>query len=320
MPQIHENILIPEHLSGERLDVAVAELLPEFSRSRLQRWIQEGHILLDGKQVKAKSKVVVDQELVVDVEIEAVDDTLVAEDIPLDILYEDASIIVLNKPADLVVHPAAGHPNGTLQNALLFHDAALAEVPRAGIIHRLDKDTTGIMVVARTLQAHNHLVDRLQRRDIKREYQALLQGVLTGGGKVDAALGRHPHDRKRMTIREDGKPAVTHYRLIERFRNHTHVLLELESGRTHQIRVHMQSIRHPVVGDPVYGGRSRKPAGASEGFIELLEQFKRQALHAYRLTLEHPETHEEMSWEAPLPQDMRALIEAMQQDASEHDA
>lgn len=314
MPEIHEQTSIPEHLSGERLDVALTEMYPDFSRSRLQQWIQQGNILLDGKQVKPKVKVLVDQKLSLDIEIETPDDVCIAEDIPLAIIYEDDAIIVLDKPAGLVVHPAAGHRSGTLQNALLYHDSALSEVPRAGIIHRLDKDTTGIMVVARTLQAHKHLVDHLQRREIRREYQALVHGVMTGGGSVDAAIGRHPHDRKRMTIREDGKPAVTHYRLIKRYRTHTHLHLKLESGRTHQIRVHMQSLRHAIVGDPVYGSRSTLPAGASEEFKQVLKAFDRQALHAWQLSLQHPESGEEMSWQAPLPDDMQNLIAAMEQD------
>ncbi len=318
MPEIHEELIIPQHLSGERLDVAAAELYPDYSRSRLQQWIQQGNILLDGQRVKPKVRVLEDQTLRLDVDIESAPDTVAAEDIPLDIIYQDEALIVLNKPAGLVVHPAAGHASGTLQNALLFYDESLHAVPRAGIIHRLDKDTTGIMVVARTLQAHNHLVEHLQRRDITREYQALVHGVMTGGGIVEAPIGRHPHDRKRMTVRDDGKPAVTHYRLLQRFRAHSHVHLQLESGRTHQIRVHMQRIRHPVVGDPVYGGRAKMPPAASEALLRTLAGFRRQALHAWKLALVHPVTAETLHWQAPPPADFTALLDAMRQDQEAH--
>ena len=318
MTSIHQTCSIPQHLSGERLDVAAAELFPDYSRSRLQQWIQQGHILLDGQQVKPRVKVVVDQQLQLDVDLAVEETTCEAQDIPLDILYEDEALIVLNKPEGLVVHPAAGHHDGTLQNALLFHDPALQALPRAGIIHRLDKDTSGIMVVARSLPAHATLVSDLQARDIHREYQALVQGALTGGGTVDAAIGRHPHDRKRMALREDGKPAVTHYRLLHRFRAHSHLHLKLETGRTHQIRVHMQSLRHPIVGDPVYGGRSRMPAGASDAFSDTLKAFRRQALHAWQLGLSHPISKEFMQWQAPVPDDMQQLITAMQEDEDQH--
>jgi 23S rRNA pseudouridine1911/1915/1917 synthase len=226
--------------------------------------------------------------------------------------------MVINKPAGLVVHPAIGNRSGTLQNALLFHDEKLGQVPRAGIVHRLDKDTTGLMVVARTLQAHTYLVDQLQQRLIEREYQALVHGVLTGGGLVDQPIGRHPYDRVRMAVRKDGRESVTHYRLLQRFRSHSHLQLKLETGRTHQIRVHMQYLRHPIVGDPVYGGRMRLPPDASPAFIDALQEFKRQALHAWRLSLLHPDTGESMSWEAPLPDDMAAMLQTMHEDAEQH--
>lgn len=318
MPETFVKTRIPENLSGQRLDVAVAAMFPDYSRSRLKQWIEEGQILLDGEQVKPKAKVHTDQELQLDIQPLDLNETCEPEDIPLDIVYEDDALIVINKPAGFVVHPAAGHHQGTLQNALLFHDECLNQVPRAGIVHRLDKDTTGLMIVARTLSAHKILVDQLQRRDIHREYQALVHGVMTGGGTVDAAIGRHPRDRLRMAVREDGRAAVTHYRVLQRFRSHTHVHVQLETGRTHQIRVHMQHIRHAVVGDQLYAGRHKIPAQASEAFIHSLNNFKRQALHAWQLSLAHPDSGEPMHWQAPLPDDMQALLNAMHDDLAQH--
>lgn len=318
MPEIQTTISIPEELSGQRLDVVLAELMPDYSRSRLKQWLLEGQILLDGQQAKPKTKVYGDQQLQLNIKAVDVDDVCVAEDIPLNIVYQDESLIVVNKPAGLVVHPAAGHRQGTLQNALLFFDKTLADVPRAGIVHRLDKDTSGLMVVARTLASHKYLVNQIQQRDVHREYQTLVHGVMTGGGTVDQPIGRHAHDRVRMTVREDGRPSVTHYRVLDRYRVYTHLHVELETGRTHQIRVHMQHLRHPVVGDPVYAGRSRLPPGADEGFIEQLKNFKRQALHAWRLSLNHPETGELIQWEAPLPEDMVNLIAGMKEDMEQH--
>jgi 23S rRNA pseudouridine1911/1915/1917 synthase len=240
-----------------------------------------------------------------------------AEPISLDIVYEDEHLLVINKPAGLVVHPAAGHADGTLVNALLNHAPEVENLPRAGIVHRLDKDTSGIMVVARSLIAHTSLVDQLQTRTMGREYEAVVVGSLTGGATVDAPIGRHPQDRKRMAVVSSGKPAVTHYRLLERFAAHTHIQCKLESGRTHQIRVHMTHVRHPLVGDPVYGGRLRLPKGTTEELRQALAAFSRQALHARRLTLEHPETGETLSWEVPLPEDMVQLIEALRKHARE---
>ncbi len=319
MPDIQTTFNIPEALSGQRLDVVLAELMPDYSRSRLKQWLLEGQILLDGRLVPPKTKVYSEQQLVLNVKSADVEDEDVAEDIPLDIVYEDGSLLIINKPAGLVVHPAAGNRRGTLQNALLFYDRNLAEVPRAGIVHRLDKDTSGLMVVARTLIAHKYLVEQIQQREVHREYQTLVHGVMTGGGTVDEPIGRHPRDRIRMTVREDGRPSVTHYRVLERYRQHTHLHVKLETGRTHQIRVHMQHLRHPVVGDPVYAGRSRLPPGAESGFMEVLKNFNRQALHAWRLGLHHPESGELMQWEAPLPEDMQQLVTAMKEDLAQHD-
>ena len=318
MPEIQTTISIPEDMAGQRLDVVLAELMPDYSRSRLKQWLLDGKILLDGEQVKPKTRVHSEQQLELNVHVADISDECLAEDIPLNIVYQDESLIVVNKPAGLVVHPAAGHRQGTLQNALLFFDKTLADVPRAGIVHRLDKDTSGLMVVARTLVAHKYLVEQIQQRDVHREYQTLVHGVMTGGGTVDQPVGRHAHDRVRMTVREDGRPSVTHYRVLDRYRNYTHLHVELETGRTHQIRVHMQHLRHSVVGDPVYSGRSRLPASADESFIKLLKDFKRQALHAWRLSLKHPETGELIQWEAPLPDDMVNLIAAMKEDLKQH--
>ena len=318
MSVLPSKIHIPDHLSGQRLDIALAEIFPDYSRSRIKQWILDGQVRVDGQQVKPKVKVYSDQELQLDIKPVEIDERCLPEDIPIDIVYEDDDLIVLNKPAGFVVHPAAGHHNGTLQNALLFHDSDLAEVPRAGIVHRLDKDTTGLMVVARNLVAHKYLVRQIQRREVHREYQALVHGVMTGGGTVDEPIGRHPHDRVRMTVRDNGRPSVTHYRVLHRYRVYSHLHLILETGRTHQIRVHMQHLRHAVVGDPVYAGRPRIPPDASDEFIGLLRGFKRQALHAWRLSLAHPTSGEAMRWEAALPADMQALATAMQQDLDAH--
>ncbi|PTB97574.1 23S rRNA pseudouridine(1911/1915/1917) synthase RluD, partial [Marinobacter sp. Z-F4-2] len=307
---------VPPQLSDKRLDQAAAELMPEHSRSRLQSWIKSGALTVNGTVRKPRDKVMLDDVLDLDAEPE-VQVTWEAEPISLDIVYEDEHLLVINKPAGLVVHPAAGHADGTLVNALLNHAPEVENLPRAGIVHRLDKDTSGIMVVARSLIAHTSLVDQLQTRTMGREYEAVVVGSLTGGATVDAPIGRHPQDRKRMAVVPSGKPAVTHYRLLERFAAHTHIQCKLESGRTHQIRVHMTHVRHPLVGDPAYGGRLRLPKGTTEELRQALAAFNRQALHARRLTLEHPETGETLSWEVPLPDDMVQLIEALRKHARE---
>ncbi len=307
---------IPPELSDRRLDQAAAELMPEHSRSRLQSWIKSGALTVNGKARKPRDKVMLNDVLELDAEPE-VQVTWEAEPITLDIVYEDEHLLVINKPAGLVVHPAAGHADGTLVNALLNHAPEVENLPRAGIVHRLDKDTSGIMVVARSLIAHTSLVNQLQERTMGREYEAVVVGSLTGGATIDAPIGRHPQDRKRMAVVSSGKPAVTHYRLIERFAAHTHVRCKLESGRTHQIRVHMTHVRHPLVGDPAYGGRLRLPKGTTEELREVLAAFNRQALHARQLTLEHPETGEIMTWEVPLPDDFVHLVEALRKHARE---
>ena len=310
---------VPGEFAGQRLDSALASMFPDYSRSRLQQWIRDGQVLLDGQVVKPKTRLVGEEVLQMHVQQQQQDDKLLPQDIPLDVVFEDEDIIVLDKPAGLVVHPAAGHADGTLVNALLHFDAGLARIPRAGIVHRLDKDTTGLMVVARNLRAHKHLVAELQQRTVTREYQAIVQGVMTAGGSVDAPVGRHTRDRVRMCVRSDGKPALTHYRVITRFREHTHIQLKLESGRTHQIRVHMQYIRHPVLGDPVYGGRQRIPSQADDELITQLRAFNRQALHAFRLSLIHPASGKQLSWKSPLPHDMAQLLAVLQRDSERHD-
>ncbi|HEX7011180.1 MAG TPA: 23S rRNA pseudouridine(1911/1915/1917) synthase RluD [Steroidobacteraceae bacterium] len=314
MPEtVRQRLTIPAEQAGQRLDQALAQLLSEYSRSRIKEWIDAGQILVDGSRARPKDRVLGGES--VEVEAELPDLAQVEpEQIALELAHEDEHVLVLNKPAGLVVHPGAGNPAGTLQNALLHFDPKLAQVPRAGIVHRLDKDTSGLMVVARTIEAHTALVRAIEAREVEREYEAICTGVMTGGGTVDAPIGRHPIDRTRMAVREDGREAVTHYRVIQRYRAHTHVRLKLESGRTHQIRVHMAHIHYPLVGDRVYGGRLLLPKGASQGLIERLREFKRQALHAARLAFEHPVTGEPIECSAPLPEDMQALLVALAED------
>ena len=311
---------LTEEYAGKRLDVVLAEIFPEYSRSRLKIWIEQGQVLVNGAVAKPKLKMSGDEELQLSVQSIESEESCVAEDIPLNIVYQDESIIVINKAADFVVHPAAGHYSGTVQNALLHHDASLAEIPRAGIVHRLDKDTTGLMVVARNLSSHKYLVDQIQKHEVTREYQAVVYGVMTGGGMVDQPIGRHPRDRIKMAVRENGREAVTHYRLLKRFREHSHIKVQLETGRTHQIRVHMSYLHHPIVGDPVYAGRHRVPAGAQQELLDYLQAFKRQALHAWRLSFVHPESGEDVTFEAPLPDDMQQLITLLQTDLQLHEA
>ncbi len=305
---------VPPEYSGLRLDQALSRLLPQYSRARLQGWIEAGGVQVDGRALRGKDRVVGGERVQVEAQIEP-QKALIAEAIPLDIIFRDRALLVLNKPAGLVVHPGAGNAQHTLQNALLGLDAKLALVPRAGIVHRLDKDTSGLLVVARTPEAHAALVSALSAREIGRQYIALCTGVMTGGGTIDEPIGRHRSQRTRMAVRGDGRPAVTHYRVLERFRGHTLVRAELESGRTHQIRVHFAHVGYPLVGDPVYGGRRRIPAGSIARLVTELNTFKRQALHAARLSLTHPVSGREMSWEAPLPADMTALLEAMKLDS-----
>jgi 23S rRNA pseudouridine1911/1915/1917 synthase len=305
---------VSDELSGRRLDQAAAELFAEFSRSRLKQWILGGQLTVDGQQRRPRDPVLAGECLRLLAEPEPQVE-LAPEPIPLAIIHEDDEVLVIDKPAGLVVHPGAGNPHGTLLNALLYHRPALADVPRAGIVHRLDKDTSGLMVVAATVPAHAALVRQLEARTVRREYEAVCTGVLTAGGTVDAPIGRHPVDRLRMAVRDDGRQAVTRYRVIRRFRGHTHLLARLETGRTHQIRVHLAHVGHPLLGDPVYGGRLRLPAGASEALIEALRAFRRQALHARRLVFRHPGSGEEVAFESGLPDDFQALLAILARDA-----
>tara|TARA_Y100000034_G_scaffold73917_1_gene88873 strand:- start:467 stop:1450 length:984 start_codon:yes stop_codon:yes gene_type:complete len=303
---------------GLRLDQVLADLFPEYSRSKLKTWIQGGNVSVNGEVITVpRHKMQMDELVTVQAEMD-VQVTSEAQDIALDIVYEDEHILVINKPADLVVHPGAGNPSGTVLNALLNHYPEIDKVPRAGIVHRLDKDTTGLMVVAKTIPAQTHLVDQLQRREMSREYEAIALGTMVAGGIVDEPIGRHATKRTHMAVREMGKPAITHFRVIEKFRAYTHLRLKLETGRTHQIRVHMAHIKHPLLGDQVYGGRPRLPKGASEDFIGVLRGFQRQALHAAQLSLFHPETEEWMTWKAPLPQDMQDLLKAVKKDTEDN--
>ena len=305
--------LVAPESGGQRLDQVAAQLFPDFSRSRLQSWIKEGCLTVDGRAVRPRDTVYGGEKLVLEAERE-VQGAWQPEAIELDVVYEDAALIVINKPAGLVVHPAAGHQDGTLLNALLHHAPELAKVPRAGIVHRLDKDTTGLMVVAKTLEAQTDLVAQLQARSVTREYEAVVVGVMTAGGKVDQPIARHGTNRHKMAVMVGGKQAVSHYRVISRFRAHTHVRVKLETGRTHQIRVHMSYIHFPLIGDQTYGGRMRIPAGATRELVELLREFPRQALHARRLELQHPVDGRTMSWEVPLPEDMLHLLALLRED------
>lgn len=305
---------IPLELDGKRLDQAMAILFQDFSRSRLQQWIREGQVQVNSKVMRPKDKVFYGQQITLQASL-APEGDWEAQDIPLNIVFEDEHLLVINKPAGLVVHPAAGNYSGTMLNALLHHAPQLENLPRAGIVHRLDKETSGLLVVAKDLSTHKELVEQLQAREFEREYLAVVVGVMTAGGRVEAPIGRHPVQRKRMAVVERGKPAVTHYRVLERFRAHSLISVKLETGRTHQIRVHMAYIHYPLLGDPVYGGRLKLPKACSEALVEELRQFRRQALHAARLGIIHPQSGESLNWVAPLPADMEQLLAVLREDA-----
>jgi 23S rRNA pseudouridine1911/1915/1917 synthase len=312
--RIHRTAAVPLELGGGRLDQVAARLFDDYSRSRLQSWIRSGALTVDGRQCRPRDRVPVGAELLLDAGLEP-ETGWRPQPISLDVVYEDEAILVIDKPAGLVVHPAAGHAEGTLVNALLHYAPELALLPRGGIVHRLDRDTSGILVVARTLSAHHDLVAQLQARSVRREYLAVCSGALTGGGTVDAPIGRHPHQRTRMAVlASGGKPAITHYRVLERFRHYTALAVRLETGRTHQIRVHMAHRRYPLLGDPVYGGRLRLPPGASAALAEVLRDFRRQALHARVLGLQHPVTGAELQFECPLPDDLQRLLNVLRQE------
>jgi len=316
--QIQLEAQVGNDLVGKRLDQAVAQLFPDYSRSRLQGWIKDGSLTVDGVVKRPRDKLFGGETVVIDAQVEMIEDHK-PQDIPLDIIYEDDHILVVNKPAGLVVHPAVGHRDGTLLNALLHHCPDIAQVPRAGIVHRLDMDTTGLMVVAKTIAAQTELVDQLQERSMGREYEAIVNGVMTGGGAVDEPMGRHSKHRQKMAVVGVGKEAVTHYRVLKKLRAHTHIRLKLETGRTHQIRVHMAHINYPLVGDQLYGGRFRLPKGCSDEMIQTLRDFKRQALHAKKLELWHPHTGELVSWEVDLPDDFQHLLHVLVDDADASD-
>ncbi|KAF1715270.1 23S rRNA pseudouridine(1911/1915/1917) synthase RluD [Pseudoxanthomonas yeongjuensis] len=305
--------VVPASAAGRRFDAVLAELFPEYSRTRLSEWIKSGDARLDGGIVRGRDSVRGGETASLDVILDTQTHAL-PEDIPIEVLYEDADVFVLNKPAGLVVHPGAGNPDGTLVNALLFRDPSLSTIPRAGIVHRLDKDTSGVMVVARTLPAHTALVEQLSSREVHRQYLAIVVGSMVSGGTVNAPIDRHSRDRIRMSVREQGRDAVTHYRLRERFRAHTALECRLETGRTHQIRVHMTHLKYPIVGDPLYGGPLKLPKHATEELVAALRGFKRQALHAEILEFKHPTSGESLRVSAPVPADMLNLLAALRAD------
>jgi len=308
-------LTIPFDFAGRRLDQAIAELLPQYSRTRLKDWIEAGKVRMDGEVAKPRSRLVGGEAIEVEAELEP-EGEVSGEAIDLDVVLEDKHLMVINKPAGLVVHPGAGNAAGTLQNALLHYNPWLAVLPRAGIVHRLDKDTSGLMVVAKTLEAHTALVRMIEAHEVERDYEAVCVGVMTAGGTVDAPIDRHRQDRLRMAVRQGGREAVTHYRVLKRFRAHTHVRVQLETGRTHQIRVHLSHIHYPIVGDSVYGGRLVLPKGASPKVVDALKGFRRQALHAARLAFTHPVTGKPVVCEAPLPADMKGLLKLLAADVA----
>jgi 23S rRNA pseudouridine1911/1915/1917 synthase len=310
-----QQAVVPLSCAGKRFDQALAEMFPEYSRSRLAEWIRGGDARLEGEAVRPRDPVRGGETVTVALRTEAEVDAL-PEAIALSIVYEDADVLVIDKPAGLVVHPGAGNPRGTLVNALLFFDPRMAELPRAGIVHRLDKDTSGLMVVARSLRSHSALVEQLSEREVHRQYVAVVVGPMSAGGTVRAPIGRHPTDRVRQAVVAEGagRDAVTHYRVRERFRAHTVVECRLETGRTHQIRVHMAYVKHPIIGDPLYGGSFRLPKAATPELTEALRTFKRQALHAEHLAFRHPVGGHEVETHAPLPADLQALIATLRED------
>jgi len=303
-------IIIPDRMSGSRLDSALSEMLPDYSRSKITAWIKSGDALINDKNFKPKDKSNGTEAVFLTLNQKQNNDWI-AEKIPLNIVYEDEDIIVINKQFGLVTHPGAGNWTGTLANALLYYDPALSKLDRAGIVHRLDKNTSGLMVIARNEKSQKYLVEQLQNHSVDREYSAIVYGHMIAGGTVDEPIGRDPKDRVKQAVSTSGKDATTHYRAIDRFKSHTHVKAILETGRTHQIRVHLSYVGHPLIGDPMCGGRVRFPKKASEELKEALLDSKRQALHSKKLTLTHPISGESMSWKAPLPDDMTALLEVL---------
>jgi len=304
---------IDDACGGQRYDMALARSVPDFSRSQLKKMLLDGQLTIDGKQPGPRDKAMGGETIEITMPDNVLDDHQPDPSVVLDALYEDDHIAVFNKSTDMVMHPGAGNPSGTILNGLLARYPDAAALPRAGIVHRLDKDTTGLFVVARSQLAHRVLVEQLQERTVSREYDAVCWGTPVAGATIDAPIGRHSTDRKRMAVRPGGREAITHYRVEERFVSHSWLRVKLETGRTHQIRVHMSEQKMPLIGDVTYGGRLRVPKGASEDLMAALREFPRQALHARRLSLIHPESGEECSWESPLPDDMLALLAALRQ-------
>jgi 23S rRNA pseudouridine1911/1915/1917 synthase len=302
--------IIPDEMAGMRLDQVLSQLFSDYSRSKLQTWIKAGRVTVNGQSPTIRKKIDGGEQVQLNAEPEAIL-TCEPENIGLEIIFEDKALLIVNKPAGLVVHPGAGNWTGTLQNALLYHYPSLNVLPRAGIIHRIDKDTSGLLMIAKTLAAHHHLTDQLQARTIEREYLAIVRGWMTAGGTIDQPIGRHPHDRIRYAVNDKGKTAITHYWLVQHFKRHSLVRVKLETGRTHQIRVHMQHLHYPLVGDPLYGGNFQLPADCNELLAIQLRAFKRQALHATKLGLIHPFTDQKMIWKQPLPTDMQTLLDAL---------
>ena len=303
-------IILPERMKGQRYDSALSEMLPDFSRSKITSWIKYGEALIDKKIFKPKDKVKGNEVVSIEVRHKNTNDWG-PEKIPLDIIFEDDHILVINKPTGLVTHPGAGNWSGTLANALLYYDANLSNLDRSGIVHRLDKKTSGLMVIGKNIKSQKYLIEQMQTHSIEREYSAIVYGNMISGGTVNEPIGRDPKDRIKQAVTRNGKKAVTHYRVIDRYRNHTIVKAILETGRTHQIRVHLSHIGYPLIGDPLYGGRVRFPKKASQELKDVLKAFDRQALHSRKLTLKHPETGNLMSWKTELPEDMRNLLDML---------
>ena len=311
MKLIQQSFQVEKQHAGNRLDQALQQLLPDYSRSRIQHWIQQGYVVINHQVCKPRQKVFSGDRIDLDVP-EQVVLTDRPQPVEFDVLHQDDDIIVVDKPAGLVVHPAAGHADGTLVNGLLALDERLQQLPRAGIVHRLDKDTTGVMVVARNLSAHSWLVEELQARRVRREYLAIARGVVTAGRRIETEMGRHPQNRKKMAVVDDGKPAITNFQVLRRFGHFSLIKVQLETGRTHQIRVHMAYLQYPLLGDPLYGGRGQVPAAADAELVTAIRGFSRQALHAERLGFVHPRSREPVSFEAPLPDDFARMLEVLE--------
>ncbi len=314
--QVQLNGIITDATTGLRQDAALAQLFPEYSRSQITRWIKSGQVLINNKKIRPRDLVCAGDQVIISACIDNTDTMWTAKAMDIAIVYEDDAILIINKPAGMVVHPGANHYEDTLVNALLHHRPRLAAIPRAGIIHRIDKDTTGLLAIAKTLKAHHSLTSQLQKRNVLREYQAIVTRIMTAGGTIDKPVGRHLSDRKRMAVKGSGKQAITHYRVVKRYRAHTHIRCQLATGRTHQIRVHMAYLHHPLLGDPVYGGRLRLPKNASDATKNVLQGFRRQALHAGLLGFVHPVTKEQVSWQVSPPDDMLAILKVLADDDS----